>query len=726
MTRVFLVFLSLTTLFSRPLAQNLDSLKLLFVQSQQSPLEADVAFQLGRAFASINLDSSIVYMDSAVERYLQSQDTMKAAFALQYQRDLLLRNNQTEKAVENALRIASMMPPASRRDMGYLYMEIADLKFRLGQEAQMLSYAGLARDLFISEADTLCWLSVCNLLVEGYLEIGAIDSATYFINEALDLNATQLIPQPKIYEQLVAIKLFQGDTAMAKTALRSGINMLMTFGMSEGLAGFYLDEGELLLHQRQIGEAFERVDSARFFAKRANEPDVLAESYRLESVLWDYQNDYQRAYWAFRRYTEIEDSLSSTNFFDFRDREQKEFFQQRRQIENSRLALLLERSASEVEEQRIWIVLLVLTLFVSLVISVRYLRTLKKSRWAYRQLQESNHKLLTKSKELARAQDEIVKSEKMAFLGRIFAGIGHELNTPLAAVKANLQLIEDAQLHEIRKYQELANDMTPQMVQMVVELVIAAYQSQQKPVSTHRQRQLKKEVRAYFEEKKADQVNEFTDAFVDDLKIYQDLDRFSTVYDHPNAISFLDLVTSISTRTRSIMTATEALRRADKILFSLKTYSFKNLDNEKVKFDLVRNINTILTLHQSKLKDITVYKQFDDEVVVEGYPDELTQVWTNLISNAVYANDYRGNLWIRIRQYPKEVRIEFEDTGGGVPAAVKEKIFEPFETTKPEGQGSGLGLSISKKVIEKHDGIIAVENTPQGALFRITLPRKSD
>ncbi|MEM9328257.1 MAG: ATP-binding protein, partial [Bacteroidota bacterium] len=138
---------------------------------------------------------------------------------------------------------------------------------------------------------------------------------------------------------------------------------------------------------------------------------------------------------------------------------------------------------------------------------------------------------------------------------------------------------------------------------------------------------------------------------------------------------------------------------------------------------LIRNINNIITLHQNKLKNVTVYKQFEESVEIEGYPDELTQVWTNLISNATYANKYRGNLWIRVKQYENKVQVDIEDSGGGVDPQVMERIFEPFETTKPEGEGTGLGLSITKRVIDKHKGTITVGNTETGALFSVTLPK---
>ncbi len=678
----------------------------------------------GRAMAGIDADSALFYYELSADIYRETGDTINYVRVNRLIRELFVEEDRLDEAIENNLSMIQFLKPTESFEHYHHYLELAELYDREGDQNSRYQYALEAKHGLLRIGDTAHVTVAYKELAAVHLDMGAIDSSSFYIDAALRL---PLPPRGRkllqgIYELLGDIKLFQGDTLLAFASYSEALAISLEIRRVVGTAKLQIAMSEILSDWGQVGRAFEKVDSAKNFALQARETEQLALAYRQEAALWDIQNDYQQAYGAYKRYTELEDSLARTNALTFQSQSQRMLFQERRQVENARLALLLERSNSEVEEQRIWIILLVATLFVSFIISIRYVRTLKKSRWAYRQLQESNRKVLAQSRELAKAQDEIIKSEKMAYLGRIFAGIGHELNTPIAAVKSNLQLIEDAQMREVKKYHELAEAMSPDAIRVMIELVVASYQAQQRPISTNKQRQLKKEVKNYFMQRKPEAAQELTDIF-DDLKIYDDLHRFDPFFDNESGRGFLELAVFISTRTRSIMTATEALRRADKILFSLKTYSFKNLEDTKTAFDLVRNINTILTLHQNKLKDITIYKQFDDKVVLEGYPDELTQVWTNLLSNAAYANGFKGNLWIRIRQNAEEVRVEFEDSGGGIDPQVKEQIFEPFETTKPEGEGSGLGLSISKKVVEKHEGKITVENTPSGALFRVSLPR---
>jgi signal transduction histidine kinase len=139
--------------------------------------------------------------------------------------------------------------------------------------------------------------------------------------------------------------------------------------------------------------------------------------------------------------------------------------------------------------------------------------------------------------------------------------------------------------------------------------------------------------------------------------------------------------------------------------------------------NLSEGIDTVLTLYQNQLKKgIEVKRNYTELPPVLCYPDELNQVWTNLIHNALQAMDYRGTLTIEVMQQEQHTCISITDTGAGIPAEIKSKIFEPFFTTKPPGEGSGLGLDIVKKIIEKHQGKIEVESIPGQTKFTVSLP----
>ena len=106
------------------------------------------------------------------------------------------------------------------------------------------------------------------------------------------------------------------------------------------------------------------------------------------------------------------------------------------------------------------------------------------------------------------------------------------------------------------------------------------------------------------------------------------------------------------------------------------------------------------------------------------YPDELNQVWTNIIQNAAQAMQYKGKLTIHTYDKIDHVEVTFTDTGSGIAPEIQDKIFEPFFTTKAMGEGSGLGLHISKQIIEKHKGSITISSIlGQGTTFSIKLPK---
>ncbi|TAE94067.1 MAG: sensor histidine kinase, partial [Oscillatoriales cyanobacterium] len=105
------------------------------------------------------------------------------------------------------------------------------------------------------------------------------------------------------------------------------------------------------------------------------------------------------------------------------------------------------------------------------------------------------------------------------------------------------------------------------------------------------------------------------------------------------------------------------------------------------------------------------------------YPDELNQVWTNIVHNALHAMDYQGTLTIDAMEEDEQIKITMTDTGKGIPFDIQQKIFEPFFTTKSLGEGSGLGLHIVKQIIDKHQGKIEVKSLPGQTTFTVYLPR---
>jgi signal transduction histidine kinase len=163
--------------------------------------------------------------------------------------------------------------------------------------------------------------------------------------------------------------------------------------------------------------------------------------------------------------------------------------------------------------------------------------------------------------------------------------------------------------------------------------------------------------------------------------------------------------------------------RVAKIVRSLKT--FARLDEaEFQKTDIHQGLDSTLMLLQHELKNrITVEKEYREIPEISCYPDELNQVFMNLLSNAAQAIENKGTIRIRTRVKNDTLQIDIEDNGRGIPQENVEKIFDPGFTTKGVGVGTGLGLSISYKIIQKHQGEIKVKSkVGKGSTFTVFIP----
>ncbi len=178
---------------------------------------------------------------------------------------------------------------------------------------------------------------------------------------------------------------------------------------------------------------------------------------------------------------------------------------------------------------------------------------------------------------------------------------------------------------------------------------------------------------------------------------------------------------------RNSATIGTAAERAAKIVFALKSYAHPGAaSGEPALARVSDNLETVLTLYQNQIKHgVQVVRTFKDPCPLTGHHDELNQVWTNRVHNALQAMQYDGRLELVSAREPARVVVQVIDSGPGIPEAVLSRIFEPFYTTKSQGEGSGLGLSISREIVERHRGAIEVESHPGRTVFTVSLPTAS-
>lgn len=333
----------------------------------------------------------------------------------------------------------------------------------------------------------------------------------------------------------------------------------------------------------------------------------------------------------------------------------------------------------------------------------------------YTQLQQTLQHLQT-------AQRELIQSEKMAALGQLIAGVAHEINTPLGAIRSSVANIEEFVRRDLLKIPHFFQTLNVERQTDFFALLKLAI-GQKEILTSKEKRQLRKKMALSLIEAQLTEPELLADRLID-IGIYDDISPWLALLQSVDNQRVLEMVYQIVSLQKSTSTITTASDRAAKVVFALKSFSRFDHSGQKVLSQISDSIETVLTLYHNKLKfGIELNRNY--EVVPRTYcfPDELNQVWTNLIHNALQAMNNQGVLTIQVKMQNSYIVVSISDTGHGIPEAIKQRIFEPFFTTKPIGEGSGLGLDIVKKIIEKHGGKIELHSQlGQGTTFEVFLP----
>ncbi len=368
-------------------------------------------------------------------------------------------------------------------------------------------------------------------------------------------------------------------------------------------------------------------------------------------------------------------------------------------------------------------------------LAVEFGKMIQNVRHAQQAAQEANSELQTKNRlldaerrQLARTlehlkatQAQLVQSEKMAALGQLIAGIAHEINTPLGAIRASISNIERALEHTLGHLPEMLRSLSPTEQDLFFALVQEALTHYQH-LSAREEREQKRALRQEFEGAGIPQPDDVADYFAD-MGLFNSWKRFEPLLRMENAGLTLRIASRLVLQQRNSQNIETAVDRASKIVFALKSYSHRDQSGAPSTAIITDGIDTVLTLYHNQLKHgIEVQRRFAPVPPILCFPDELNQVWTNLIHNAIHAMDNHGTLEIDVDVVGANIEVRLTDSGHGIPQEIQAKVFEPFFTTKTAGEGSGLGLDIVRRIIEKHDGLLSVNSQPGRTTFTIVLP----
>ncbi len=351
------------------------------------------------------------------------------------------------------------------------------------------------------------------------------------------------------------------------------------------------------------------------------------------------------------------------------------------------------------------------------------LRNLRKS------LEEKNQQLSETLQRLKATQEQLIVREKMAALGHLIAGIAHEINTPLGAIQASIGNISNALQASLQQLPKLFQQLSAEQQTTFFALLQKALDTSGF-LSSREARQVKRKLTEELSAYAIPDADAIASTLVN-MGIYEEIAPFLGLLHDDNRLFIVQTAYHLVMQHNNSHNIMSAVERASKVVFALKKYAHYDESDQKIKADIVEGLEAVLTLYHNHLKKgITVNKVYADIPQFLCYPDELQQVWINVIHNAIRAMEGHGMLEItteiaEINHRPAVV-VAITDSGHGIPAAIQPRIFEPFFTTKPAGEGSGLGLDIVHQIIERHQGKIDVESHPGRTTFRIFLPIESE
>ena len=314
--------------------------------------------------------------------------------------------------------------------------------------------------------------------------------------------------------------------------------------------------------------------------------------------------------------------------------------------------------------------------------------------------------------------------DRLASLGKLSAGLAHELNNPASAAKRAASQLRDLLKRVKEASHELGRrDLTPAQKAEIEKLEASFVQSGEVPSDplaiSDLEEQIESLLRSHGQNDLWQMAAELARRNVKPAALES---LFATLDTDTARAALVRIAASVEVATLLNEIESGTSRISD-LVRAIKEYTF--MDQAPLQnVDIVKSLETTLVIMNHKLKQGVVVRRDYQPIplLVNSFGSELNQVWTNLIDNAIDAMRGKGELRVRTYRDERCVVVEIADNGAGIPSDVLPHIFEPFFTTKGVGEGTGLGLDTVQRIVKKHRGDVQVSSKPGDTRFQVWLP----
>ncbi|MBN2048951.1 MAG: HAMP domain-containing protein [Spirochaetales bacterium] len=335
---------------------------------------------------------------------------------------------------------------------------------------------------------------------------------------------------------------------------------------------------------------------------------------------------------------------------------------------------------------------------------------------------ERTEELTKVLEDLRHAQNQIVQSEKLSALGRLTAGVAHELNSPLGALLSLAGDLEATALNTLESRYAFLSSLTKDERDDYYRLLHEAYRRERRPELLV-DREERNRVNESLRNLPLQERNNLIDGILT-LHMQDRMDWLLSLLRQPKGEDIILQAAGEIEPLNALRIMRQSAEKAAAVVEALGDYIRTGEERTVETFELSEELEKALSLFDDSIRrGVQVTSTYTKGALLRGDRKHLRLVWKNLIENSLDAMEYQGVLTVETFMDGETVGVSIADTGKGVPAHLKDRLFEPFFTTKQTGAGMGLGLDISKRIVEKEGGDITFSCTSQGTIFTVRFPR---